>query len=137
VVVWLLHAELRRVEPEVSSGISSPSMKNKLEVAPGLQDLDGSDVVLAAMGAEGAVRLEIYVDLIGSGASGEDRSPASSSTTRELLLGDEAPGSASSVALLPSTLQAEGRSLPPWLLVLKAQLKVTKNLFYGGSSAPP
>jgi cytolysin (calcineurin-like family phosphatase) len=39
-----------------------------------LQDLDGFDAVLAAMGADGAVRLEIYLDLTGSGASREDPS---------------------------------------------------------------
>jgi hypothetical protein len=73
-MVWLLLAELRRAETDVSSSNPSPSMKNKLDAAPELQDLDGSDAVLSAMGADGAVRLEIYLDLTGSEASREDPS---------------------------------------------------------------
>ena len=51
VVVRFLLAELRWAEPEVSSSVPSPSLKNKPEGASELQDLDRSDPVLAAMEA--------------------------------------------------------------------------------------
>jgi hypothetical protein len=44
------------------------------------------------------------------------------------FLGSAAFGSRSSAAFSPSTLQAEGRPLPPWLLALDSQLKVFFNL---------
>jgi hypothetical protein len=103
-------------------------MKNKLDVAPGLQGLDGSGAVLAVMEIERAVRHKIYLDPMGSQASTEDWSATSSYATGKPVYIDEARGSASSTAVLPSTLQAEWRPLPPWLLVLEGQLKIFINL---------